>query len=230
LIVHANLLKDALVDAFKVPSPRVSVLPHGELGTMYQRLSTDKDVVREPYTLLFYGRIWPYKGLKYLLDAMPLIAERIPDIKLIIAGRGEELERYFPNGWDCKRYEVLNSFILEEEVASLFERSTAVILPYIEASQSGVASVAYAMGTPVIASRVGGLAEMIQDEKDGLLVPPADTQALTDAIIRLLSDVDLQSKLQVSGLQRCQSDLNWSNIAAGTVEVYSKAIYLKSEI
>jgi glycosyltransferase involved in cell wall biosynthesis len=229
LIVHANLLKDALVEAFKVPGERVSVLHHGELGTMYQELAINKDVVREPYTLLFYGRIWPYKGLKYLLEAMPLIAEYIPDIKLIIAGRGEELERYFPNGWDCNRYEVLNHFILEEEVAPLFERSTAVILPYIEASQSGVASVAYAMGTPVIASRVGGLAEMIQDEKDGLLVSPGDVEALAKAITRLLSDVNLQNQLRTAGLQRCQSDLNWSNIAAGTVEVYSKAIYMKNK-
>lgn len=229
LIVHAQLLKDTLVKQFKVPQHLVSVLPHGELGSMYQQLATN-DVVREPYTLLFYGRIWPYKGLKYLLEAMPLIAERIPEVKLIIAGRGENLERYFPSGYDSKRYEILNRFIRDEEVAPLFGRSTAVILPYIEASQSGVAAIAYAMGTPIVASSVGGLTEMIRPEQDGLLVPPCNVPALADAIVRLLSDRHLQQKLQTAGQKRCQEDLNWSNIAAQTVEVYHKAVYMKGAL
>jgi glycosyltransferase involved in cell wall biosynthesis len=229
LIVHANLLKDALVNEFKLPQSKVCVLPHGELGCMYQQLSTHENVVREPYTLLFYGRIWAYKGLKYLLEAMPLIAEKFPEIKLIIAGRGEELNKYFAHGYDKKRYEILNHFIPEEEVAALFQRSTLVVLPYIEASQSGVASVAFSMGTPVIASEVGGLAEMIRHEQDGILVPPADASALANGIIRLLGDINLQNRLQAAGLQRCQEDLNWSNIAKQTVEIYEKAIYLKNK-
>ncbi|NJL60616.1 MAG: glycosyltransferase family 4 protein [Methylacidiphilales bacterium] len=229
LIVHANLLKEALVHEFKVPKSKVCVLPHGELGCMYQQLSTHKNVIREPYTLLFYGRIWAYKGLKYLLEAMPLITESFPEVKLIIAGRGEELNKYFSHGYDKKRYEILNHFIPEEEVAALFQRSTAVVLPYIEASQSGVASVAFSMGTPVIASGIGGLAEMIRHEQDGILVPPANASALADAIIRLLGDINLQNRLQTAGLQRCKEDLNWSNIAKQTVEIYDKAIYLKNQ-
>ena len=227
LIVHANLLKDALIDHFQVPKQRVCVLPHGELGSLYQRLAKDNNTVREPYTLLFYGRIWAYKGLHYLLAAMPSIIERFPQVKLIIAGKGENLQQYFPNGCDKKHYKILNKYIPSEDVASLFQRSTAVILPYIEASQSGVASLAYAMGTPVIASKIGGLAEMVCSEQDGLLVPPADVEALADAIIRLLSDSKLQHQIQTAALYRCQDDLNWSNIAAQTVEIYRKAIYLK---
>ncbi len=228
LIVHAQLLKNALIQQFHLPEQRVNVLAHGELGSLYQRWSNDKGMAREPYTLLFYGRIWPYKGLKYLLEAMPLIAERIPEVKLIIAGRGESLKQYFPNGYDDKRYKILARFIQPEEVAGLFQRSTAIILPYIEASQSGVAAIAYAMGAPVIASNVGGLGEMIRHEKDGLLVPPRNIHALADAIIRLLSDRDLQHRMQAAALVRCQEGLNWSNIAAQTVEVYRKAIKVKN--
>ena len=228
LIVHAEVLKDALIKQFHVSEQRVNVLPHGELGSMYQRLGSNKDVVREPYTLLFYGRIWPYKGLKYLIEAMPLIAERIPEVKLIIAGRGENIDQYFSNGYEEKHYEILNRYIPAEEVADLFQRSTATILPYIESSQSGVAAIAYATGTPVIASNIGGLGEMIRHEKDGLLVPPGDVRALADAIIRLLSDGELQHQLRTAALIRCQEDLNWSKIAAQTVEVYRKAIDVKS--
>ena len=228
LIVHANLLKDALVQQFKVPKQRVCVLPHGELGSLYQRLASKHNTVREPYTLLFYGRNWAYKGLNYLLKAMPSIIERIPQVKLIIAGKGDDLQLYFPNGCDEQHYEILNQYIPSEDVASLFQRSTAVILPYIEASQSGVASLAYAMGTPVIASEIGGLAEMIYSEQDGLLVPPRDVSALADAIIRLLEDSKLQHQIRTAALHRCEDDLNWSNIATQTIEIYRKAIYLQN--
>ncbi len=228
LIVHANLLKQALVEQFRVPQQRVCVLPHGELGSLYQRLASDTNTVREAYTLLFYGRIWAYKGLVYLLEAMPSIIKRIPEVKLIIAGKGDNLQEYFPNGCDEEHYEILNQYIPSEDVYSLFQRSTAVILPYIEASQSGVASLAYAMGTPVIASEIGGLAEMIYSEQDGLLVPPKDVDALANTIIRLLEDTQLQDQIRTAALHRCQNDLNWSNIAAQTIEVYRKAIYLKN--
>ncbi len=228
LIVHAQILKEALAKQFNLPQQRVSVLSHGELGSLYQRWAGGKSLAREPYTILFFGRIWPYKGLKYLIEALPLVAERIPEVKLIIAGRGENIKEYFSNGDVEKHCEILNDFIPQGAVAGLFQRSALTVLPYIESSQSGVAAIAYATGTPVIASNIGGLGEMIRHEKDGLLVPPGDVRALADAIIRLLSDRDLQQQMQTAALTRCQDDLNWSNIAAQTLEVYRKAIDLKS--
>lgn len=228
LIVHAEILKKALLQQLRIPEQKVRILPHGELGSLYEKLTSSESIIREPYTLLFTGRIWPYKGLKYLVEAMPLVAESFPEVKLIIAGRGENLQQYFPNGYDNHRYEIINRYIQPEEIAGLFQRSTAVILPYIEASQSGVAAIAYGTGTPVIASDIGGLSEMIQHEKDGLLVEPGNVRALADSIIRLLSDRQLQQKIQTAALARCQEDLNWSNIAAQTVEIYRKAIYMKT--
>lgn len=224
LIVHTQLHKQTLNEQFRIPEQRVNILPHGELGSLYQRRGRKNSLPREPYTLLFFGRIWPYKGLKYLLEAMPLVAERIPDVKLIIAGRGENIHKYFPNGYDEQRYEIINNFISNEEVVSLFERSTITVLPYIEASQSGVAALSYGMGTPIIASEVGGLKEIVRHKEDGLLVPPGDVQALADAIIHLLSDRQMQQHMQLAALSRSQKDLNWSNIAAQTVDVYHKVI------
>ncbi|WP_251957165.1 glycosyltransferase family 4 protein [Nostoc commune] len=224
LIVHTHQLKKILIEQFRIPQERVNVLPHGELGSLYQRRGSQDIQPREPFTLLFFGRIFPYKGLKYLLEAMPLIAESIPEVKLIIAGRGDNIKQYFPNGYDEKRYEIINDFIPLEEVGNLFQRSTVTILPYIESSQSGVAALSYGMGTLVVASDVGGLSEIVHDKEDGLLVPPCDVRALADAIICLLSDRDLQQRMQTAARVRCQQDLNWLNIAAKTAEIYHREI------
>lgn len=226
IIVHANALKQDLIKTFHVPFSRISVIPHGELGDLYQRRGKKEFIPREPHTLLFFGRIWPYKGLKYLLEAMPLVAKRIPEVKLIIAGRGEDLKHYFPDGYDRKRYEILNDFIPTTDVASLFQRSALTVLPYIESSQSGVAALSYGLGTPVVASSVGGLSEMIRHGEDGFLVPPQDVHALADVIIKVLNDPHLQNRLQAAAIGRCQGDLNWSNIAVQTVEIYQNIIEL----
>jgi glycosyltransferase involved in cell wall biosynthesis len=225
IIVHANHLRSAMIENFRVPAQKLTTIPHGEIGSLYQRLARNQEsVVREPHTLLFAGRIWPYKGLKYLIEAMPLIAASIPDVKLIIAGSGENINKYLPEDYDSNRYEILNRFIGTDEMVQLFKRSTLSILPYIEASQSGVAALAYGLGTPIIASNVGGLSELIKDGEDGLLVPPGNTRKLADAIIRLLKDQPLQQQMRQSLSTRCNQDLNWSNIANQTLEVYHKAI------
>lgn len=225
VIVHTQNIQKILIDQFRLPPQRVKVLAHGELGSLYRRRSQAvaplaPSARREPHTLLFFGRIWPYKGLKYLLQAMPLVAEQIPDVKLIIAGRGEELQQYFPQGSDANRYEIHNEFIPVEAVADLFQRSAVTVLPYIEASQSGVAALSYGMGTPVIASNLNGLGEMVRHGQDGLLVPPRDVAALAAALVQVLSRPDLQSQMQAAALERCRQDLNWRTIAAQTAELY----------
>ncbi len=226
LIVHTHAQKRDLTEKLRVKAERVNVVAMGECGTIYQRWANSErePVARELYTLLFFGRIWPYKGLRYLIEAMPLVARQFPQIKLVIAGRGEDLRTYFPNGVDATRFEIRDGFIPNQEVFAIFQRCAAVVLPYTEASQSAVAAIAYGAGTPVIASNVGGLTEMVRDGEDGLLVPPRDTPALADAIIRLLSDPGLQQRIQAAAKQRCTTDLNWSNIARETVNVYGKVL------
>jgi glycosyltransferase involved in cell wall biosynthesis len=224
LIVHTHIHKNILNQQFGIPNEKLSIFSHGELGTLYKRRSQNNSQPLEPYTLLFFGRIWPYKGLKYLIEAIPLVAEHIPEVKLIIAGRGENIEQYFPKGYDSQRYEIINNYISDEDVVSLFERSTITVLPYIESSQSGVAALSYGMGTPVIASNIGGLSEIVRHQKDGLLVPPRDVKALADAIVLLLSDRQMYDQMKAEALTRCQQDLNWQNIAAQTVEVYQNLL------
>ena len=94
LIVHGFEQKSKLIERFSQLQNKINIIPHGELGSFYKRNSdSNPEIQRDTYTLLFFGRIWPYKGLSCLLEAMPKVIESIPEVQLIIAGRGEDLAK-----------------------------------------------------------------------------------------------------------------------------------------
>lgn len=227
LIVHTEGMRRQLASRFRVDARKIDVIPHGELGSLYQELAAKAGVavaLREPNTLLFFGRIWPYKGLRYLLEAFALVKRAIPDARLIIAGRGGDLEANSQLLSKLEGVEVLNSYIPAKDVAGLFERSSVAVLPYIEASQSGVSAVAFTTGTVVVASRVGGLADLIRDGETGILVEPRDSPALASCLIGVLKDVELQAHVRKNAEILGRTTLRWDNIAASTMLTYRTAL------
>jgi glycosyltransferase involved in cell wall biosynthesis len=137
--------------------------------------------------LLFFGFVRRYKGLRHLLQALPAVREQIP-ARLLIVGEFWEDERPYR---DLVRQfgledvvEFYNTYVPNEQLAVYFSASDVVVLPYLEATQSGVAQIALGFEKPVIATSVGGMAETIHDGQTGLIVPPADSAALSAAILR----------------------------------------------
>src|SRR6185437_14061029 len=220
VIVHAKCQKELLCSKWGTPKERIHVFPHGELGSIYEQIAKGMPVARDPNTVLFFGRVVTYKGIGVLLAAMNIVQQARPSAKLIIAGRGDDITRYFPAGLRTSGLEVIDRFIPHSEVVALFRRACIVVLPYLEASQSGVANLAMGLGTPVIASAIGGLAELICDGKDGMLVEPGDPKALAQAILRLMQDDALRNSLASAALTRCSRDLSWETIADQTIYLY----------
>ena len=228
LIVHTGGMRTQLSRRFRIAPERIDVMPHGELGSLYRRLAARAGVPvrkRQTQTLLFFGRIWPYKGLRYLLEAFAIVRRELPEARLILAGRGGDLEANAALIRSLEGIEVRDSFIPEEEVAGLFERSGVVVLPYIEASQSGVSAIGLTLGTLVVASRVGGLGELIADGKTGLLVPPRDAAQLAATLLRLLRDAGLQEEIRREACRYATEQLGWEGIAAATLETYKRALH-----
>jgi glycosyltransferase involved in cell wall biosynthesis len=199
----------------------ISVMPHIQIG---QELSSSPAVVEEDQNLiLFYGRIWEYKGLDYLIRAEPLISARIPDVRILIAGQGEDFQRYRRMMVHSERFIVDNEFIPEERTAEYFRRASVVVLPYIEASQSGVIPLAYSAGKPVVATTVGGLPEMVEDGRTGYLVAPRDEAQLAEAVVRLLLNPQLRREMGANGKRKLESECSSAVIAQMTMEVYRRA-------
>lgn len=226
VIVHCESQKRLLSSKWGIPRERTYVIPHGELGSLYENFPGKPTVTasKEPDAVLFFGRIVRYKGIDVLLAALKLVQEVRPTAKLILAGCGERLDRYFPPGLCRANIEIIDRFIPHPEVAALFRRAQIAVLPYLEASQSGVASLAMGLGIPVIASKVGGLAELIRDGEDGVLVAPGDHKSLAQAILRLLHDGHLRERLALAALTRCRKDLSWGEIASQTVDLYREVL------
>lgn len=139
--------------------------------------------VKKPY-ILYFGNIVSYKGLDYLFPAMKKVHELFPNLRLIIAGNGRfyfDIEEYKKLDY----FQIENRFIPDNELADMIRNCEFTVVPYIDATQSGVIMSAYAFNKPCVATNVGGLPEMVIDGKNGIIVNPKDVEVLADAICKL---------------------------------------------
>lgn len=220
-IVHTKYA----IEDYKLPKKRVKCIHYGNLEIY--RLWNKKTIDEQANTLLFFGRISPYKGIEYLIDAIPIIKKSIQNLKVIIAGEGEF---YFDikNIKGDKTYEIINRYIPNDELVELIQRASVIVCPYTDATQSGVVMTAYAFNKPVVASAVGGVPEVVEDNETGRLVPPKNAQALANAIIDLLSHPKKREQIKRNIEKKCsRGKLSWDYIARQTIEVYKKAIKSK---
>jgi glycosyltransferase involved in cell wall biosynthesis len=201
-------------------SDNISIVPHIQIGEELGSCA----VPEEEHLVLFFGRIWQYKGLEYLIRAEPLISTRVPDVRILIAGRGENFSRYARMMVNPHRFLVHNEFISEERAAEYFQRASVVVLPYIEASQSGVIPMAYSAGKPVVATTVGGLPEMVEHGRTGYLVAPQDEAQIAEAVIALLLDAPLRRRMGANGKHKIATECSPQAIARKTIDAYGRAV------
>ena len=220
VIAHNEAIKRAIVTECGITSDHIDVVPLIERGDQRSVAHISEDGA----TVLFFGRIWPYKGLTYLIQAQPLITASVPETRFIIAGEGEKFGRYREMLARPDVFEVYNEFVSAEKTAELFQRASLVVLPYIEASQSGVIPVAYTHAKPVVATDVGGLASQVEHGKTGFLVPPRDPAALAERITELLSNPALRHELGANARQKLEQEWSAPIVAAETVDVYRRAL------
>lgn len=228
LIIHSQKLKDILIARLGVPGRIVDVIPHPALGDNVESPPGDeRHIQTDTEDVLFFGRIWPYKGLEYLIRAQPRISAEFPRARIVIAGMGEDFDRYRRMIHDPSRFTIKNTYVSDVDRAELFARARVVVLPYVEASQSGVIPLAYRFGKPVVVTSVGGLPEMVDDGITGFVVPPRDEHALAEAVLRLLRDDALRIRLGENGRRKLDTECAPDVVARQTLATYCRALDLE---
>jgi glycosyltransferase involved in cell wall biosynthesis len=222
-VLHNRTQIEPFCRRYRIPSDRVQSIPLGAYNVYREWITPDgQDASADTRTILFFGRLSPYKGLEVLYQALPRIAASVPDVRVVVAGR--PIPGYCPPSAPIMpgggRVEIISEYISNVRLAQLFQEATVVVCPYTDATQSGVVLTAYGFGKPVVATNVGGLPEYVQQRKTGFLVPPRDPDALADALIAVLSNAAFRQGL-VNGVGILANDqLSWRSIAPQAMEIY----------
>ncbi|MBU0730975.1 MAG: glycosyltransferase family 4 protein [Proteobacteria bacterium] len=223
-IVHGKVLADDGVN-FGFDRSLITVVPHGNYDIYHHTANPAEESQPVPGRVLLFGRMIRYKGLEILIKAAPVIASRVPNLKIVLAGTGPELNRLLPEVENNPLFEVHNRFIDSGEVKTFFSRASVIVLPYHDATQSGPLHLAYTFGRPVVASKVGAIPEALTDGIEGILVPPDNPEALAQGLTRILLDPQTAMDMGLNGREKASTRLNWAGpIAEQTRKAYAKAV------
>lgn len=227
LVVHGANLRRAAMQRFDRPVDRVHIVPHPAISR-YADLAQREGFAPAPpngqFRLLMFGRMFHYKGVIDLIRAEALLGDRVPDLTITLAGRGDDAWVMRALMGDPDRYDVRHRFIPDAEVAQLFLDADAVVLPYSEASQSGVLFVAATFGKPVIVTNVGDLGPTVHKSGIGLVVPPEDADALANAIEQLWRDPDLCRTLGDCAANWAANTVSGAAVGAESVGLYERIL------
>ncbi len=218
-----------------IPTEHTFIIPHGDqsmfLDDRERRLDmrAHYGLLKEDKVILFFGVIRPSKGIPDLIEAFALLPKD-RNAKLLIVGYPTKHADMGELQDDINRLHLSGSVIIDpryiamEEVGPLMEAATLVVFPYRNATQSGALHLAYSFGRPVVATRVGGLAEDVKDGQTGYLVPPQSPADLAAAIERLLTDPDRLARMGIEARKLSQTQHSWDAVAERILSVYNKLL------
>ena len=177
----------------------------------------------EARVVLAVGALVEHKGHRHLVDALPALVLRAPSVRVVIAGEGPlraDLET------QARSLGVAKALVLAGQIDDLpgwFQGVDAFVMPSVEEGLGTSVLDALAAGLPVVASRAGGLPEMIEDGTGGILVAPGDATALAEALARVLEDAALAARLGAAGSLRVDTEFHVDRMVEETLAVYEAA-------
>jgi glycosyltransferase involved in cell wall biosynthesis len=214
--VRRNLLR-------LIPGARHALVPHpvydmfgAPIPTSHARQQLG---IKESRVLLFFGYIRKYKGLGVLLEAFRLFLADQHNSLLLIVGEFYDDESLYRNQASALgisgAVRFVARYVPQNEVATYFSAADVVVLPYLSATQSGIAQIAYNFDRPLVATSAGGLGEVVQDGSTGFVVPPNDSPALAAALRRFYDE--RREEEFTRNVRQVKQKYSWQNLAQ-TVE------------
>jgi glycosyltransferase involved in cell wall biosynthesis len=238
VFVHFERNRSEFIETFGVPEKRIGVIVHGneEIFRELRAPGSDAASLRkrsglgpdEP-VVLFFGTLSRYKGIDVLLDAFPRVLQSGAKARLLIVGYPTADFDLAAHQEQARRNGIADSvvwipeYISSGDIAAWMELASVIVFPYRDIYQSGALHVPQTFGVPIVASAIGAMQDVIENEISGLLVEKENPAALADALVRLLTDRDLASRLGFRAAADAQGRFSWREIA-NTIVTRSRAV------
>jgi glycosyltransferase involved in cell wall biosynthesis len=224
IVVNCEAMRKHLMDDYSVPSDRIEVCYNGVDITEFYPSTTPNPVADAPIVIGSVCVLRPEKALEILQEAFAKIWHLAPDAKLLIVGNGPQLEKLKTNS---KRLGIEKASVFMPAVSAVapLMRSIDIFVScsYSEAFSNSILE-AMACGCCVVASRVGGTPELIEDEQRGLLFTAGSAEELAQKLVSLLSDVGLRKELGRNAAQFAAKHLSIEIEAERTYDIYQKIL------
>jgi glycosyltransferase involved in cell wall biosynthesis len=238
LICHTQDAKRRLVEEQGQEENRIWVIPHGPLGedeALPSRAESRRDLglQDEEIVVLLFGNLRPYKGAEELITAWKKVHKAEPRARLVIAGGAID---DYPQKIRSKTEEAALSdsvlldlgWIDQAKMLAYHAASDILAYPYRDITQSGALVAGMRHGAPIIATRLPGFEEILEDAKTGRLVPPQDTSALAEALIGLIQDPEARKRqgkeVRRRWEQKIKKEASWDQVARMTLECYQSLL------
>jgi len=201
-----------------VEDEKIGVIPIGVDTSFFK--PQEKCDQRDFYEILCVGYLYKLKGVEFLIRSMEVIAKEQRDVKLRIVGEGPEKSRLrdLTKVLDLEEKVIFEGLVPHTKIANYYQQCDIFCFPTLGEPFGKVVLEAMACGKPVVASKIGGPVEIIQDGETGFLVPPAQPKILADTILKLLSEESTMRKIGASARKAVVQKYSWEKIA----ELYHK--------
>ena len=228
VIAVSHKMREDILEHFKADPARVVVIHNGIDPDQFRRTTArdalDRLGVRAPY-VLFVGRITDQKGIFHLLEAARALPAGVQVVLCASAPDTPEIEERLRRAVAGQpNVKWINEMVPVGVVSQLYSHAAVFCCPSVYEPFGLINLEAMACETPVVASGVGGILEVVEDGKTGLLVPPAQPAALAEALTRVLGNPDLARDMGKAGRRRVEEKFAWASVAERTEQVYADAI------
>lgn len=184
-ILHSNYYREKMLKDTRIDENRIKTIYFAPFD--FYNYYKNFEIKENFPSAIFFGRISPYKGIEYFCKAIEIVEKKIPQAKFFILGNGKF---YFDVNYYLEKLPIIliNEYIDNQTLSDFIMRASLVVLPYKDATQSGSVITAYSFNKPVIATKVGGIPEIVLEGETGFLVEPQNHFELAKKIIYLFKN------------------------------------------
>ena len=225
-IVVSETLRQFLIHQKSIPTQKVVKIHNGIEVNLYnpnakkgfQYFKSEKNTGK--LVIGAIGRLVWQKGFEYLIEAIPSIAESVPDIKCYVIGDGPLKSKLEQLIIDKNLNDKVRLLGFRDDINNILSEMHIIVVPSLLEGFPMITLEAMSMARPIVASRIPGIQEQIETEREGILVPPADSKAIAEAVIRVLRDRKLAEKIGAAAHRKVNRCFTVEKMIRETENVY----------